>query len=345
MGWSVRWTLATVFFLLVMAAAGLYVFNTAVAGGEYVTVPNITHLSVTQASFELGKIGLAMGRHTPMFSDQVPPYHVISQRPEPGAVVRAGREITATVSQGAEVQETPVFVGKPLGEVESALAPGVRLGSKARIQHHAPRDQVIGQDPPPGRPLRAGREVHLLLSKGPTRSLITMPDIVGLPVDDAMKLLAPLDVSVVANRVDNPNARVDRVLAQTPPPGTMLQQGDPVTYDVRASAQLSLPDSRRKVEIAYTVPGSWFPREVRIDVIDRYGIRQTVFPSEEQYRAGERPRFQPDTTIRQTLSFVGELTVEVYVDGERTRTYYYEGDNPPVITDHPATETQEDDVA
>ena len=178
------------FFLLVMAAAGLYVFNTAVAGGEYVTVPNITHLSVTQASFELGKVGLAMGRQTPMFSDQVPPYHVISQRPEPGAVVRAGREITATVSQGTEVQETPVFVGKLLGEVEGALSPGVRLGHKARIQHHAPRDQVIGQDPPPGRPLRAEKEVHLLVSKGPTRSIITMPDIVGLSVDEAMNLLA-----------------------------------------------------------------------------------------------------------------------------------------------------------
>lgn len=174
-----------------------------------------------------------------------------------------------------------------------------------------------------------------------------MPDIVGMSVDDATNLLAPLNVSVMANRVDNPNARFDRVLAQTPPPGTMLQAGDAVTYDVRASAQLSLPDSRRKVVIAYTVPGPafGFPREVRIDVIDRHGVRQTVFPSEEQYRAGERPRFEAGSVIRLPLSFVGELTVEIHIDGERTRTYYYEGDNDPIITDHPSGGGQEEDVA
>ncbi len=138
-----------------MTAAGLYVFNTAVAGGEYVTVPNITLLSVTQASFELGRVGLEMGKQTPMFSDQVPPYHVISQRPEPGAVVRTGREVFPTVSQGAEIETTPEYVGKTLKEVESALAPGMRLGNKAWIQHSTPRDQIIAQDPPAGRALHA----------------------------------------------------------------------------------------------------------------------------------------------------------------------------------------------
>ncbi|MEA3364662.1 MAG: PASTA domain-containing protein, partial [Candidatus Hydrogenedentes bacterium] len=321
LGWSVRWTLATLFFLLVMAAAGLYVFYTAVEGGEYVTVPNITQMSVTQASFELGKIGLEMGKQTPMFSDQVPAYHVISQRPEAGAVVRAGRKVFPTVSQGAEIQNTPSLLGKSLGEVGNALQRGVQLGNKAWIHHSAARGQIVGQDPPPGQSLKAGQEVHLLLSKGPTRSIFTMPDIVGMPIDDALALLSPMEVRVVANRVDNPNARLDRVLAQTPAPGTMLQKGDLVTYDVRASAQLSLPNSRRKVNVAFKVPGSWFPREVRIDVIDRNGARQTVYPTEAHYRAGERPKFQPGSIIRQTLSFYEEMTVEIFVDGERARTY------------------------
>ncbi|HQH54313.1 MAG TPA: PASTA domain-containing protein [Candidatus Hydrogenedentes bacterium] len=340
-----RWTLATAFFLLVMAAAGLYVFNTAVTGGEYVTVPNITQLSVTQASFELGKVGLEMGKQTPMFSDQVPAYHVISQRPEPGAVVRAGREVFPTVSQGGEAQGTPAVVGKSLSQLEGGAARGVRLGSKAWIQHSAPRDQIIAQDPPAGQPLRAGQEVHLLLSKGPTGNILTMPNIVGLAVSDAIALLAPMEVSVVANRVDNPDAPYDRVLAQNPLPGTMLQKGGAVSYDVRASAKLELPNSRRTVKIAYTVPGSWFPREIRIDVIDRNRNRQTILPTEGQYQAGERPKYQPGSIINLPLSFSEELTVEVFVDGERARVYYYEGDAPPVITDYLPEEGEEKDVA
>jgi serine/threonine-protein kinase len=340
-----RWTLATVFFLLVMTAAGLYVFNTAVAGGEYVTVPNITLLSVTQASFELGRVGLEMGKQTPMFSDQVPPYHVISQRPEPGAVVRTGREVFPTVSQGAEIETTPEYVGKTLKEVESALAPGMRLGNKAWIQHSTPRDQIIAQDPPAGRALHAGEPVHLLLSKGPTQSILTMPSIVGLSVEDAMALLSPMGVQVLANRIDNPNAEPNRVLAQSPAPGTLLQEGQAITYEVRASGAEAPPDSMRKVEVIYTVPGTWSPREVRIDVIDRKGTRQTVLPSEEQYNAGERPKYEPNTKLRLPLLFNEELTVEVYVDGLRACTYYYEGDNPPVITNHLDQEGQEEGVA
>ena len=344
-GWSLRWTLATAFFLLVMAGAGLYVFNSAVTGGEYVTVPNITQLSVTQASFELGKVGLEMGKQTPMFSDQAPPYHVISQSPEPGAVVRAGREVFPTVSQGAEIQTAPEYVGKPLQDVEGALPPGMQLGNKAWIRHSAPRDQVIAQDPPAGRPLRAGEPVHLLLSKGPTQNVLTMPSIVGLSVEDAMTLLAPMGVQVTANRIDNPNAEPNRVLSQTPAPGTLLQEGQSVTYDVRASGESPLPNSMRKVEVVYTVPGAWSPREVRIDVIDRRGTRQTVLPTQEQYRAGERPKYEPNTKLRLPLSFNDELTVEIYVDGQRACTYYYEGDKPPVITDHLDQEGQEEGVA
>ena len=328
-----------------MAGAGLYVFNSAVTGGEYVTVPNITQLSVTQASFELGKVGLEMGKQTPMFSDQAPPYHVISQRPEPGAVVRAGREVFPTVSQGAEIQTAPEYVGKPLQDVEGALPPGMQLGNKAWIRHSAPRDQVIAQDPPAGRPLRACEPVHLLLSKGPTQNVLTMPSIVGLSVEDAMTLLAPMGVQVTANRIDNPNAEPNRVLSQTPAPGTLLQEGQSVTYDVRASGESPLPNSMRKVEVVYTVPGAWSPREVRIDVIDRRGTRQTVLPTQEQYRAGERPKYEPNTKLRLPLSFNDELTVEIYVDGQRACTYYYEGDKPPVITDHLDQEGQEEGVA
>ena len=38
--------------------------------------------------------------------------------------------------------------------------------------------------------------------------------------------------------------------------------------------------------------------------------------------------------IRQPLSFFDELTVEVFVDGEKVRTYFYEGDSEPIITNH-----------
>ena len=50
LGWVIRWTLACVFFLAVMAAAGYYVFAHAIEGGGYVRVPDVTNRPITEAS-------------------------------------------------------------------------------------------------------------------------------------------------------------------------------------------------------------------------------------------------------------------------------------------------------
>lgn len=333
-GWSLRWSLATLFFIAVMAGAGYYVFHKAVVGGEYVIVPNIVNLPITEASALLWEHHLDIGRQREMPSDQVPEYHVIAQRPEAGRVVRAGQKVFPTVSQGVEALKAPNLVGKTLDEVETTFAEGFRRGTTAVMTHSAPRNTVIAQDPAPGRPIARAGEIHLLVSDGATRGALTMPDLVGLPVQEAVRILAPLRVNAVANRVDQPSAAFDTVLAQTPPPGTVVHEGMNVMYDVRASGQVELPDAWRKVVVEYTVPEGWFEREVRIDVMDRGGRRMIVFPKQSDYEAGVRAKVQPGKTIRQPLSFRDEITVEVYVDGVKARTYQFQGDLPPVVTDH-----------
>jgi len=341
--WSIRWSLATAFFLIVMAAAGLYVFHSSVSGGKYVEVPNISQMSITQASSELGKEGLIMGKHTPMFSEQIPEYHVISQRPGPGATVRAGREVFPTVSQGAEILSTPDFTGKTLSEIESGPIQNIRFGAKAYIYSSIPRDNIIAQDPPPSRPLRVGDDVCLLISRGVKGDSFAMPNLVGRPLENALRLLGPMKVHAIANRVDNLTAPANTILDQTPAPGAMLREGDTVTYDIRASGSISLPNARRKINIAFEVPKNGAASDVQIDLVDAEGNRQTVLPSKHQLAMGERPRYQPGTMIRlPQVSFQGELTVEIFVNGQKARTYFYQGDEPPQITDYRANdETQE----
>ena len=60
-GWLTRWTLATVFFIAVMAFAAYFVFNELVKGGGYVNVPDIVGLNITKASNELASVGLEIG--------------------------------------------------------------------------------------------------------------------------------------------------------------------------------------------------------------------------------------------------------------------------------------------
>ena len=100
-----------------MAVAGFYVFNeavandaAAVAGKEYVTVPNVQGRHKDEAKKLLQDVGLSMGAPSPLVSSKVAPDYVMFQRPAPGEVVRAGRRVYPTVSMGTANVTIPSVV-------------------------------------------------------------------------------------------------------------------------------------------------------------------------------------------------------------------------------------------
>jgi hypothetical protein len=141
-----------------------------------------------------------------------------------------------------------------------------------------------------------------------------------------------MGVLPVPNRSDAPDAPVDVVLEQQPAAGTQIRQGDTVFYTVKASGSVSLPDARRRVNVVYAVPQSLRPREVRVDTIDRNGVQQTVFPRPRDFVEGAPPTFASGFTITIPISFVGEMTVEIYLDGAKAQSLYYKDEAEPVIT-------------
>ncbi|HEO70205.1 MAG TPA: PASTA domain-containing protein [Candidatus Hydrogenedentes bacterium] len=330
--WCVRWSFATVFFVVVMAGAGYYVFNQVLEGGEYVRVPDITGQDVTNASYLLAEQGLEMGKIEEMPDEGIPKGRVVAQRPAAGKVVRSGRKIYPTVSSGSQTVPAPNFLRRALRDACEELDQSqFRLGTVARIPHTAPRGTIIAQDPAPPMTMPAGGAISFLVSDSPERLTYLMPDIVDKPVDEVLRTLSPMGVLPVPKRVDEPGARLDTVLDQDPAPGTLIHEGDTVFYFVRPSGEVALPDARRRVEVTYTVPPWPGPCEVRIDTIDRNGVRQTVFPQVSDYVNGAPPMLVTGQSITLPIWFVGKMTVEVLLDGNRVRTYLYEGDGEPEI--------------
>jgi len=258
---------------------------------------------------------------------------VIAQRPAAGKVVRTGRKVYPTVSSGTQMVPVPSFLRRTLKDACEEMDQGpFRLGSVARIPHAAPRDTIIAQDPAPPMTIRTGGSVSFLVSDSPTELTFLMPDLRGKPVEDVLRVLSPMGVLPVPKREDSPDAAFDVVLEQQPAPGTLIHEGATVFYHVRASGGIALPDARRLVEVTYTVPHSLRPQEVRVDTVDRNGVRQTVFPQASDYVDGAPPRLVSGQSITIPVWFVGEMTVEVFLDQEKARSYYYKGDSEPVVT-------------
>lgn len=338
--WSLKWTFATVFFVAVMGASGYYVFTQAVASGEHVTVPNIVGMPITRASYLLAEKGLEAGQQSHIYSDSFPEYHVMAQRPPAGQVVRSGRKVFPTVSAGHEYETAPDLTGLNLEQARSELErQRFQPGSVARMPHGSDAGTVLAQDPQSGSNILGGGAVHLLVSDGPAWTPTLMPDLVGMPVLKALELLATENVTAIPTAVDRPGEPYDVVLSQSVEPATRLREKDVVFFDVRLSGAITLPNLRRKIDLDIKVTDEWHERNIRIDVIDKEG-RVTILPKQEEYDAGVRQKFAAGTTLGyKNPGFVGDLTLEVYVDERLARTYHYRGTGgPPVIENHPLPE-------
>jgi beta-lactam-binding protein with PASTA domain len=331
----VRWGLATVFFIAIMGAAGYYVFNTAVAGGAYVVVPDITEMTITKASLELSEKGLEIGPQISMESEWLEGL-VMTQLPEAGKVVRAGRKVYPTVSVGPRYVEAPNLVGQTREAAGDTIREKEFLeGHPAQIPYNLPVDTVIAQDPPAGRDIRRGDEISLLVSAGMGFRGGVMPDLTGKSLQEAMRLLGPLGVKYRSYHVHRPDAPFDVVLEQRPAAGTRLRRGQEVSFDIR-SADTSEEVMHRKAFVDFIVPGS--PTEshtVLMEKVAEDGDRSVIFPLRKRDYFGDAPpTYEGTTAIRGVpVDFKGEGTVEVYLDGEKVRAYYFQGNAEPTITD------------
>ncbi|MCL4219282.1 MAG: PASTA domain-containing protein [Candidatus Hydrogenedentes bacterium] len=332
-GWGVRWITATIVFGLIMAAAGWFVFNKAVAGGEPVRVPNIVRQSLSEAAYMLNESGLEMGKQVHRYSDQVPEYHVLAQRPEAGKVIRTGRKVFPVVSVGPELQEVPNLVGRKLSEAKDILLQSARFeqGTEARLPHAMPRDTILGQDPPAGTKLERGGVIHFLVSDGTEEeeTLLT-PNLVGMTLSEVMDL----EINATPILVDRADAARDVVLEQTPAAGTILGPNDQIFYKIRTDR--SLPNAWHDVYVSYTIPYSWTEREVTLEVIEKDGNKWVLFPKPEHYQNGQPPKYPSGYRIGGGLAYNDEVTVDVYLDGVKVRSYYFEAGAQPIITDYGA---------
>jgi beta-lactam-binding protein with PASTA domain len=153
-----------------------------------VIVPDIMGMSVEEATDRLVAEGLALGDVSGV-GDVID-----SQDPPAGEEVPAGSTVDVTV---VRVEPQPVvvpdLVGLDVAEVPGVLAErGLVLGSQS-----GDGEVVRSQDPEPGSLVPPGSAVSISVeTEVPPESLVEVPDLTGLPVDEARAALAAAGLEV-----------------------------------------------------------------------------------------------------------------------------------------------------
>lgn len=317
-----------------MAVSGYFVFMEALDGGQYVSVPDITGFPIAEASFRLteSELELAYGKEDQVPHSTVPKYHIITQRPESGRVVRTGRKIHAIVSMGEDFLRAPDLLRMSVAEAEEQLRQSrFRLGAVARVPSSLPRDTVIQQDPAPGRSIPNQGGVSLLISAGSQRATAYMPDLRGMSVQEALQVMSSFGVTLTPREVSIAGAREDVVLDQDPPPDTLIYDGQMVTYEYVPSLEedpAAVPAFSSTLR--HEMDRDWFDKYVRVDKVDSRGVRETLASFRPAYDEDSRRQRRTGSTLRIPVSYEDEVTVEVYVENDLSSSYLLRGGADPI---------------
>ncbi len=222
--WFLRWALGVA--LLSVGGVLFYVsFKTSV-NDALVTVPDLTTLPVNEAAKAL--YDLKLEADPAAVASDAPPYSVLDSAPAPGSETRPGSAVRLDYALPAgqvALVTVPQLRGSALsGELAERLsAAKLRLGDVAYVHSNVAEGVVVAQSREAGTQTSEGSPVHLLVSEGPRPRETFLPDLVGLPLEDALAL-ARLAGVAVAEPETSPGGRYapGTVLAQSLPPGEMV---------------------------------------------------------------------------------------------------------------------------
>jgi beta-lactam-binding protein with PASTA domain len=208
-------------------------------------LPDLRGMQYAEAAELLRDRGLA----PTSYPDNVPnaPFEsVTAQTPLPGAIVRRGRRIAIGVNRPPEAGRAPVLVGLTVEQALNTAKAVSQTVAEVSYAHGAQAaGRVIAQRPEPGERVEPDNGLKLVVSRGPPPTVLEMPDLGGLPVDQARERLLKLgirSVESVATGVSFDSA--GRVTSQEPSAGRRVTVGTPVILGYNLSARDVVPVPR-----------------------------------------------------------------------------------------------------
>lgn len=230
--WVLRVIAASAGVVMAVLAFNLVVMPMLVRQGQQVEVPALEGLSTAEAVETLAEAGLAVRDTLERPNDAVEAGRIMDQVPPAGNAVKPGRSVRLLVSRGGEKRLVPPTAGESMRTARVALGnAGYGLGNVVKV--HSERVQegyVVASDPPPGTQLPQGQRVHLLVSSGPAKAPLALPDLRGLRLSKVEEQLRAAGFKVQSQRGMAPNnyRELLRVVDTQPGPGAKVYLGDPI---------------------------------------------------------------------------------------------------------------------
>ncbi|MBN1051573.1 Stk1 family PASTA domain-containing Ser/Thr kinase [Clostridium botulinum] len=217
---------------LILLCVGIFTLVSSGVGKE-VELPNIIGMTLDEAKSKLEGMELTLVDAGSEKSDE-PEGTIIKSDPKAGSSVKAKSKIRVIVSSGQTKVKMP-----DLREEDTDTANKILQSLNLKIDNvteeysdDVPKGQIISQNPSKNTEIDTTTKISVVVSKGAQVRLSTVPNVIGLSLDDAKDRLdnAKLKISIVEKET-NDESKNGIVLSQSIE-GSKVQQWTTVTITI-----------------------------------------------------------------------------------------------------------------
>lgn len=225
-----------------MSASCLLAFFIFVRGQEQVLVPNVVGRTLEEALLEMQERELypkLVLRYSENSEDKG---IVLEQNPEAGAIVKAGRRITITVSKGSVMAQVDDMVGTLLSSAKKELESKKKLIKLAPVLYQKsslPEGTILAQNPSANENITSPILLKLVVSRGEEEEMVTMPDMVGLDINNVLNIMAKTPLLFDFTPHITLNNEIDNTVTDTQSP-----KGASLLPFSRQSVQIAMPGKK-----------------------------------------------------------------------------------------------------
>jgi serine/threonine-protein kinase len=303
-------------FVLVAAVSAYFAMSLLFKSADTVVLPDFTGNHVVSVLEYLTEHGLNTKVRGSRYSAEIPKNHVIFQDPKAGTEIKKGRDVKLVLSKGTETILMPNLIGLDLRRAEIIFEENdLCRGHVSRTFNASQsKDAIVAQVPAAGKTVNRGGCIDILVSLGQPPQAYKMPDLKGLPLEEALTVIEMRRLShgeIHTQYVSSPTR--SGIVEQDPPPGYRVFERSAVHLTVKRRR----PDRKTATTVAdslfrFRVENGFLKRHVRVQYTHN-GFSSTLF--DDFVKPGEE--------IWLIIPPEHDATLLVYVDDRLVQTRGY----------------------
>jgi len=306
-------------FFSAFAATGIGTYIAVIlvsSNSKEVVLPDLKGKNIIYVLETLTALDLNPRLYGTEYNKQCPRYHVISQDPEPGSVIKKGRDVIIYISKGKKLISVPDLRHMSINDAKILIENNeLQTGFISKtFSKNMPKNQILSQNPDAYSDQVRHSKVNLLVSAGKKMQKYAMPDLYALPLGNAKNIMNTNKLNIAEIGSDNLITLPHNVIIkQTPEAGNIVTKETRISLVVNRGKQGQILDPKTLesvVLIHHELKTGFLKKHVRI-TSDMYGFDLNLVD-----------RYSPGPENIYALVPGGIMTkVNIYIDAELVKTH------------------------